>query len=100
MDKVEKDEEQAFRFIKTKIIILLLLLAGLVVTVHYYLKSQIQIEAPEIDPGRKVVVKLPDGKELHTFENLLVEEEGKLYYEGEFNTIDITNGIVVIQDWE
>lgn len=92
--------EQHLRFIKTKILILMLLMTGLIVAIHYYLKSQIQIEAPEVDLGRKVIVQLPDGKEVQTFENLLVEEDGKLYYEGEFNTIDITNGVVVIQNWD
>ncbi|WP_147532742.1 hypothetical protein [Bacillus marasmi] len=98
--ETNKVEEQSLRFIKTKILILLLLLAGLVVAIHYYLKSQIQIEAPKVELGRKVIVQLPDGKEIQTYENLLVEEDGKLYYDGEFNTIDITNGIVVIQNWE
>lgn len=100
MYEIEKLEEQTFRYFKTKILILLLLLAGLIVTIHFYLKSQIKIEAPEIDLGRKVVVKLPEGRELQTFENLLIEDNGKLYYEGEFNTIDISDGVVVIQDWE
>ncbi|NMD69195.1 hypothetical protein HHO41_02760 [Bacillus sp. DNRA2] len=99
MNEIDKLEEQTFRYFKTKILILLLLLAGLIVAIHFYLKSQIKIEAPEIDLGRKVVVKLPEGRELQTFENLLIEDNGKLYYEGEFNTIDISDGVVVIQDW-
>lgn len=99
MNEIDKLEEQTFRFFKTKLLILLLLLAGLIVAIHFYLKSQIKIEAPEIDLGRKVVVKLPEGRELQTFENLLIEDNGKLYYEGEFNTIDISDGVVVIQDW-
>lgn len=91
--------EQTFRFFKTKLLILILLTAGLIVAIHFYLKSQIKIEAPEVDLGRKVIIQLPTGEEVQTYENLLVERDGKLYYDGEINTIDVTDGVVVIQDW-
>ncbi len=42
---------------------------------------------------------MENGKELQTYENLLIEKEGKMYYKGEFNTIEITGGTVVIQEW-
>lgn len=100
MNETDKLKELNFRFFKTKIFILLILFGGLIVAIHYYLKSQIKIEAPEIDLGQKVIVQLPDGRELQTFENLLIEEDGKLYYEGELNTIDISDGIVIVQDWD
>jgi len=92
--------DQTYRFFKTKILILILLTAGLIVAIHYYFKSQIKIEAPEVDLGRKVIIQLPTGEELQTYENLLVERDGKLYYDGEINTIDVTDGVVVIQDWK
>jgi hypothetical protein len=73
---------------------------SLLIAAHLYLKSQIRIEAPEVDLGRKVIILLPDGKEIQTYENLLVEKEGKMYYEGEWNTINITGGTVVYEDWK
>ncbi|WP_318503627.1 hypothetical protein [Bacillus sp. T3] len=92
--------DQTYRFFKTKILILIFLTAGLIVAIHFYLKSQIKIEAPEVDLGRKVIIQLPTSEELQTYENLLVERDGKLYYDGEINTIDVTDGVVVIQDWK
>jgi hypothetical protein len=103
MYEFEKQESICGEFnLKSKIIVFLsatVLFVGLFMVGNHYLKSQIRIEKPEVDLGRKVVVKLPDGKEVQTFENLLVEKNGKLYYEGEFNTIDVTGGIVVVKDW-
>jgi hypothetical protein len=92
-------DNEKIPFFKTKILILIFLIAGLIFVIHLYLKSLIKIEAPEVDLGRKVVIQLPNGKEILTYENLIVEEDGKLYYEGEFNTIDVTGGVVVIKDW-
>jgi hypothetical protein len=67
---------------------------------HYYSESQIRIESPKIDLGRKVVVHLPNGKEVFTYENLIVEKEGKIYYKGERNTMDLTGGTLDYTDWE
>lgn len=77
-----------------------MLFVGLMVITNIYLNGIIRIETPEVDLGRKVVVHLEDGKEVQTYENLLVKKKGKLYYQGEFNTIDVTGGIVVFQDWD
>lgn len=99
MNLNEKMEKHTFLVFMTKIIILMILTAGLIFATYYHLKSQIEVEAPVMDLGRKVIVQLPNGREIQTYENLLVERDGKLYYEGEFNTINVTGGIVVVQDW-
>ncbi|MGJ7919823.1 hypothetical protein [Neobacillus sp. LXY-4] len=99
MSRYQKLHEETIPFLKTKIFLLLIFIAVLIFATNLYLKSLIKIEAPEIDLGRKVVVQLPNGKEIQTYENLLVEEDGKLYYQGELNTIDVTGGIVVVEDW-
>ena len=43
---------------------------------------------------------LSDGKTIYTYENLLVEEEGKLLYKGANSTIDLTGGVVVYEEWD
>jgi len=80
--------------------IFLLCLIGMMVGFSRYAQSTIKIEAPQVDNGKKVVVVLPNGKKVFTFEKLLVEENGKLYYKGERNTIDLTGGKVEYKDWE
>ncbi|NRG35198.1 hypothetical protein HRF63_25410 [Bacillus circulans] len=50
--------------------------------------------------GDKVVITLPNGKKVFTYENLIVEEDGKLLYKGERNTIDLSGGVVVYENWE
>jgi hypothetical protein len=87
-------------FLKIKIMFLIMLFVGLMVITNIYLNGIIRVETPEVDLGRKVVIHLEDGKEVQTYENLLVKKKGKLYYQGEFNTIDVTGGIVVFQDWD
>ncbi|WP_231575005.1 hypothetical protein [Bacillus sp. B-jedd] len=80
--------------------VFLLCMIGMMVGFSRYAQSTIKIEAPQIDNGKKVVVVLPNGKKVFTFEKLLVEENGKLYYKGEWNTIDLTGGKVEYKDWE
>lgn len=99
MSRYERLHEGKRFYLKTKIFLLTFLVAGLIIVINIYLKSLITIEAPDKDPGRKVVVQMENGKELQTYENLLIEKEGKMYYEGEYNTIEITGGTVVIQEW-
>ncbi|CAI9389852.1 hypothetical protein ACTQ5K_04050 [Niallia sp. Sow4_A1] len=50
--------------------------------------------------GEKVVITLPNGKKVFTYENLIVKEDGKLLYKGERNTIDLSGGVVVYEDWK
>lgn len=71
-----------------------------IVAVYFYTQSLIVIEKPKPDLGEKIIVYLPTGETVYTYENLIVSEHGKLYYEGERNTIDLTGGKVVYEDWE
>jgi hypothetical protein len=73
--------------------------AGLFMAHHYY-QNSIKIEAPEENAGSKVVIQLPDGKEVFTYENYIFEKDGKTYYMGERNTIDLTGGTVTYENWE
>jgi len=75
---------------------LVLILVGL----YLYSQSLIRVEAPKEELGEKVIITMPSGKTVYTYENLLVEEEGKLLYKGELNTIDLTGGVVEHQNWE
>ena len=69
---------------------------------HYIctLKSLIKIEAPKQVLGEKVIITLPEGKKVYTYENLIIEEEGKLFYKGESNTLNLTGGQIVYENWE
>lgn len=87
-------------FYRSWLMYFLLVAFGLFIGTNLYFKSQIKINAPEVDLGKKVVVILQNGQEMKTYENLLVEKEKKIYYKGEFNTIDVTEGIIVYKDWE
>ncbi|MDF2903663.1 MAG: hypothetical protein K0S25_1301 [Bacillus sp. (in: firmicutes)] len=100
MSRSERNQTQVNPFLKIKIMFLIMLFVGLMVITNIYLNGIIRVETPEVDLGRKVVIHLEDGKEVQTYENLLVNKKGKLYYQGEFNTIDVTGGIVVFQDWD
>lgn len=100
MSRLERNHVQSKPFFWKGVLIFSLLIVSFLIAAHLYLKSQIRIEAPEVDLGRKVIIQLPDGKEIQTYENLLVEKEGKMYYEGEWNTINITGGTVVYEDWK
>ncbi|WP_394231449.1 hypothetical protein [Niallia oryzisoli] len=75
---------------------LIIILVGL----YLYSQSLIRVESPKQELGEKVVITMPSGKTVYTYENLIVREEGKLLYKGEINTIDLTGGVVVQQDWE
>ncbi|KAA9021655.1 hypothetical protein [Niallia endozanthoxylica] len=75
---------------------LVLILVGL----YLYSQSLIRVEAPKEELGEKVIITMPSGKTVYTYENLIVEEKGKLLYKGELNTIDLTGGVVEHQNWE
>ena len=91
---------QAKPFFLKGFVLAIVFICGLIITTNLYLKSQIQIEGPEVELGRQVIIKMPHAKEIQTYENLIIEKDGKQYYEGERNTIDITGGTVVIQEWK
>ena len=81
------------------VLIFIILAFGFFVFKHYY-QSSIKIEVPEENLGSKVVVHLPDGKEVFTYENYIFEKDGRTYYKGERNTIDLTGGTVTYENWE
>jgi hypothetical protein len=79
---------------------ILLTLMAILIGLYFYSQALVKIETPKPDLGEKVIVTLPAGKTVYTYENLIVEEDGKLLYKGENSTIDLTGGVVVYQDWE
>jgi hypothetical protein len=81
------------------ILTLMIVTAGFFLFKHYY-QSTIKIEAPDENQGSKVVIHLPDGKEVFTYENYILEKDGRIYYKGERNTIDLTGGTVTYENWE
>ncbi|KON89365.1 hypothetical protein AF332_22830 [Sporosarcina globispora] len=81
-------------------IILLGCIAALFTALYFYSQSLITIEAPKKDLGEKIIIQLPSGKSVFTYENLVVKEDGKLFYKGELNTLDLTGGIIVYEEWE
>ena len=78
---------------------LLLISIGFLLGFSKYAQSTINLDTPEFDNGRKVVVHLPNGREVYTYENLIVQEGDKLLYKGERNTLDLTGGKVEFKDW-
>ncbi|MEH7275341.1 hypothetical protein [Neobacillus vireti] len=87
--------KRPFFFILTCII----LTVGFFVFRHYY-QSTIKIESPEEDVGSQVVIHLPDGKELFTYKNYIYEKDGRTFYKGDRNIIDVTGGKVIYEKWE
>ncbi|MDP4161803.1 MAG: hypothetical protein Q8906_06605 [Bacillota bacterium] len=76
------------------------ILIGGIVWLNHYAESTIKIDAPKEDLGRKVVVHLPNGKDVYTYEKFIIQKAGKLIYKGERNTIDLTGGKLDYKNWE
>lgn len=68
--------------------------------IHLYMDLNKQIETPKQDLGRKVIIELPKNKKIYTYENLITEENGELYYEGKFNKINATGGTIIYENWD
>ncbi|MEH7073255.1 hypothetical protein [Neobacillus drentensis] len=81
------------------IVVCLIVTASFIVFRHYY-QNTIKIEAPIENPGQKVVIHLPNGQKVYTYDRLLIEKDGKTYYKGERNTIDLTGGTVNYEEWK
>lgn len=75
-------------------------LSAIILSFYFYAQSLITVEAPEQNLGEKVIITLPDGGKIFTYENYIVEEDGKLLYKGERNTIEFTGGFVVFENWQ
>ncbi|WP_260871646.1 hypothetical protein [Bacillus sp. X1(2014)] len=89
-------------FIKGLFIFLVMCLvvtSGFIVFRHYY-QNTIKIEAPIENPGPKVVIHLPNGHKVYTYEKFIFKKDGKTYYKGDRNTIDLTGGTVAYEDWK
>lgn len=63
-------------------------------------QNSIRIDAPEENLGKKIVVHMPNGQEINTYANLIVEKNGKTYYKGERNTLDLTGGTIAYENWK
>ncbi|PFN97800.1 hypothetical protein COJ85_22470 [Bacillus sp. AFS076308] len=66
----------------------------------YYYQNSIKIEEPQEKLGEKVVIQMPNGQKIYTYDNFVVEKDGKTFYKGERNTIDLTGGTVSYEDWK
>jgi hypothetical protein len=97
---MRSDRYSSRRPISWKIPFLILMTAAAVSLIFYYSTSTIKIKSPEKDLGQKVVIELPAGKNIYTYEKLLIKENGKLYYKGERNEIDLTGGRIIYEDWD
>lgn len=80
------------------LVIVLLLLAAY--KVYHMVLPPTKIEAPQPELGRQVIVHLPDGKEVYTYEFYIKRKKGRVYYKGERNKIDLTKGKIEYKDWE
>ncbi|MCM3566908.1 hypothetical protein [Neobacillus mesonae] len=77
----------------------MILAAGLTILGYYY-QNSIKIDAPSEELGEKVVIDLPNGHKVYTYENLIVEKDGKMYYKGDLNTMDLTGGTISYENWK
>ncbi|MFT8323250.1 MAG: hypothetical protein ABF649_20495, partial [Bacillus sp. (in: firmicutes)] len=103
MDRSDKYKENKNPFRKKMMLVVSLVIIVVFISIyigigHYF--SHTHTSTASRDLGEKVVITLPSGKKVYTFENLLVKENGKLLYKGERNTIDLTGGVVVYEDWK
>jgi hypothetical protein len=94
-----KPKQTSFKGLFFFIVMCLVVTASFFVFRHYY-QNTIKIEAPIENPGPKVVINLPNGQKVYTYEKLIFEKDGKTYYKGERNTIDLTGGTVDYEEWK
>ncbi|MEH7484583.1 hypothetical protein V7157_26630 [Neobacillus drentensis] len=94
-----KPKQSSFKGLFFFILACIVLTAGFFVFRYFY-QNTIRIEAPIENPGPKVVIHLPNGQKVYTYENLIFEKDGKTYYKGERNTIDLTGGTVDFEEWK
>lgn len=100
MNRSEQTTNENNSFYKLWPLYVVLVFFLIMIGLYFYSQSLIRIETPKEDPGDKVIITLPSGKMVFTYENFIVEEDGKLFYKGERNTIDLTGGEVVYENWE
>lgn len=100
MSQIQRILDEKKPFYKVGSIFILILLFVIIIGLYFYSQALIKVEAPQPVLGEKVIVTLPEGKTIYTYENLIVEEDGKLFYKGKNSTIDLTGGVVEYQEWE
>ncbi|QED47293.1 hypothetical protein [Cytobacillus dafuensis] len=100
MTRSERHIERQRPSFKKRLFIFLFICISTFAVLSFYLKSIIKIEAPQKDLGQKVIIQLPSGNHIYTYENLIVKENGRLYYKGERNTLDLTGGIILYEEWD
>ncbi|KAB2337275.1 hypothetical protein F7731_06575 [Cytobacillus depressus] len=100
MSRSERYSAKVKRAISYRFIMLFFLCIALLTVLYFYSQSLIKIEAPKKDLGEKVIIHLPTGNQIFTYENLIVNEDGKLFYKGERNTLELTGGVVIYKDWK
>ncbi|MCM3603565.1 hypothetical protein M3175_22990 [Robertmurraya korlensis] len=89
-------------WVSLKIVFLVVCLSVLFLLVAklYSNNANVTDQPKEDEPGEKIIIILPSGKKVYTYENLIVSENGKLYYKGDRSELDLTGGIVKYEDWE
>ncbi|MGP7819168.1 hypothetical protein [Niallia sp. 01092] len=101
MNSSDKYNDKNTPFFKKMYFLVSLIILALFITVYAIIEHFFTDPfTAKKDLGEKVIVTLPNGKKVYTYENLIVEENGKLLYKGERNTIDLTGGVVVQEDWK
>ena len=100
MSRVERLAKQRKPFYQMWSLYFIIAVITLLLSTYFYSKSLIKIKSPKQVLGEKVIITLPEGKTVYTFENLIIEEDGKLYYKGERNTLDLTGGQIVYENWK
>ncbi|AIE59809.1 hypothetical protein [Bacillus methanolicus] len=100
MTRSERFHQQPKSFFWKRITLFFIFGVTIVAAVHFYSQSLIKIDPPKKDFGRKVIVQLPNGNKVLTYENLIVKEDGKMFYKGENHEIDVTGGNIVYKNWK
>ncbi|MCM3321958.1 hypothetical protein [Cytobacillus kochii] len=99
MTRQERNRKQHFNLDKILILLITLMITA-ITSLYFYSRSIIVIEAPKTDYGEKIVVQLPSGQKVFTYEKLVVKKDGKLIYQGEHQTIALTGGKIKYEDWD
>lgn len=94
----QKPKQSSWKGLFFFIVVCMILTTGFLIFRHYY-QNTIKIEAPLENLGEKVVIQLPNGQKVYTYDNFIIEKDGKTFYEGERNTIDLTGGTVAYEEW-
>jgi predicted amidohydrolase len=82
------------------IVLICLAIAAGMFAIKYYYQSTIRIDSQGENLGKKVIVHLPNGDDVFTYDKLIVEKDGKTYYKGEWNKIDLTGGTIDYKNWK